>query len=205
MAGTINTSNLTFGNFQSFDDSPSSPTRNMLKHHIDFEETGKSRNGQLPSFSQVVRQISFGPKVESSKKVKTQEPDLSENPFEQELSFLFKNADYKWQSANRIKRFPLKKDKLCDVCRLVDQKISIHKLAVTKYLEPECNHEIHQICRSRFSRSLWDIGGFQDGYDMIKNCPLCYYQGRHKYCLLSKQQKEKAIKKNDMREGFSKR
>lgn len=95
--------------------------------------------------------------------------------FYEAQEFAISNSGYQWRSLARIKRLPLKNDTDCDACVNFDSKAkSKNNLKdFMVYLEPTCNHKIHQSCRSRFSRAIWDFGGHSDGYQLT-DCPICY-------------------------------
>lgn len=164
---------VTFGESQPIDDlylstnqiqimnkSQCSDNENNLYNHNDFQK----------SLEQLIPVCSTSTKFQ---KVHISLKNEDGNPFEKELGFLFNNALYSWSSIDRLKKFPLNKDNYCDACRGTGDKKP--KTDLTNYLEPGCCHEIHQSCRSRFARAMWDINGYHDGYEMT-DCPICYYE-----------------------------
>lgn len=115
-----------------------------------------------------------------NKTLKTNAPTEPDYPkeldqFHEAQEFTMTNSGYKWQSLAKPKRFPLKNDTQCDACVSHDSNPRRQKNLKESmvYLEPKCRHEIHQSCRSRFSRAIWDFGGHSQGYQ-LKDCPVCF-------------------------------
>ena len=89
-----------------------------------------------------------------------------------------KNGQYKWQKLDKKQKFSLRIDSTCDVCTKYEGREKPVLQDLNIYLEPKCGHELHQNCRSRFSRACWDFAGHSDGYQ-LSDCPICYTEKNH--------------------------
>lgn len=94
------------------------------------------------------------------------------------INFTLRNSEYKWQKVNKLSKFALKKDNYCDACVLHNSSRKPVLKDTNVYSEPKCGHGIHQSCRARFSRALWDFNGHSNGYQ-LSDCPICYNSEAH--------------------------
>lgn len=156
-----------------------------------FSSPGQAGKKFLKNESQAIIPKNSNDYQESVKELthmsKTQDPNeisitnknlKSHDPFADSIDFMLRNADYKWQRVDKVTKFALKKDDSCDACANHDSKKKPALKDTNVYLEPKCGHGIHQSCRSRFSRALWDFSGHSCGYQ-LKDCPICYSNKGH--------------------------
>ena len=168
-------SQISFARLESIDGTY--PSGNATQTQKISQQSDNKNNSDSPNdFQKPLKQpISVCPTTGTVQKEQIPVKNQLDNPFEEELGFLIKNAKYKWRFIDRPIRFPQNKDIDCDACRGGDHKKP--KPLLMKNLEPRCGHEIHQSCRSRFARAVWEFDGYFDGY-LMKDCPVCYWESK---------------------------
>ena len=149
----------------------------MLKHvkieRLTHKKTELNINLSIDPLELPIHNISKQESLKLTEIIKTSENLKNSDSLIDAIKFMQANAEYKWKRVDKPIKLSLKKDKYCDACRNNGDKRKHVLTDINLYLEPKCGHEIHQSCRQRFSRALWDFSGHSNGYQ-LSDCPVCY-------------------------------